>query len=248
MEHGRQMKCLICQAKSPSVLVRMEVRFLVCRFIFEIEVLISHSVGVGLETCLQLYRKGATVLMGCRTESKFNIARDSIITRADMKEPNGALIYIQADTSSIRSAIYAAEQILKLSIIDRLDIFIACAGRGSTIGPLNEDGVEPFFQTNCLGHLAMLQPLLPLITRTSKSSTESCRIIFVSSVAEQWSSIPWPISNVPTFASWDDINSTNRGERGLYSASKVNETPLLHGAMTMLNAALASISLVKSLR
>ncbi|UZJ56961.1 hypothetical protein CBS101457_006281 [Exobasidium rhododendri] len=181
--------------------------------------------GVGLETSFQLFRNGAHVMMGCRSEEKFDIARESILRRKYQEHQrgrqDGSLSYLHVDTSTIRLSQQAARDVLNDSQIDRLDIFVACAGRGSKVGPLNEDGVEPFMATNCLGHLALLEPLLPLMIMTSRMSSTSCRIVFVSSVAEQWSSLPWPFAITPTFLSWDNINDKRKGERILYSASKL---------------------------
>lgn len=182
--------------------------------------------GVGLQTTLELFRNGAHVLMGCRTEEKFMAARDALLSKVDgLHARTGKLSYLYADTSTIRQAQQAAEAVLQRGI-DRLDIFIACAGRGSGVGPETEDGVEPFMATNCLGHLALLLPLLPILIQTSRSSDTSVRVVFVSSIAEQWSSAPWPIAIRPTFASWKAVNDQRRGERGMYSASKVSEASL----------------------
>lgn len=177
--------------------------------------------GVGLETSRVLYSKGAHVLMGCRSEEKFNTAKASITSGLREIACKGKLSYLHVDTSTIRQSQQAAQDVLSDSTIDRLDIFIACAGRGSKVGPLNEDGVEPFMATNCVGHVALLQQLLPLMIKTSRSSSTSCRIVMVSSVAEQWSSFVWPFAIQPTFTSWEEVNDSRRGERGFYSASKV---------------------------
>lgn len=180
-------------------------------------------VGVGLQTCLELFRNGAHVLLGCRSKANYEAAKATILSRLDGKEQRGKLSYFQADTSTIRTSQLAAYDVLARADIDRLDIFIACAGRGSVVGPLNEDGVEPFMATNCLGHLSLLQLLLPLIIKTSKESRQgTCRIVFVSSVAHQWSSLTWPFNPAPTFSSWDDVNDSRLGERLLYSRSKVS--------------------------
>lgn len=177
--------------------------------------------GVGLQTSLDLFRNGAHVLMGCRSQATFDTARATILSRLRPDEQRGKLSYLEADTSTIRTSQNAAHNVLARDDLDRLDIFIACAGRGSKVGPLNEDGVEPFMATNCLGHLAILQLLLPLMVQTSKSSLSSCRIVFVSSIAHQWSSLVWPFSYPPAFSSWEEVNDTRLSERGLYSRSKV---------------------------
>lgn len=177
--------------------------------------------GVGLQTCFELYRNGAHVLMGCRSQAKYEIAKEAIRSRLTPEQQRGKLNFVQVDTSTIKKAQSAAYDVLARADITRLDIFIANAGKGSTLGPLNEDGVEPFMATNCLGHSALLQLLLPLIIETSKTAQTSCRIVFVSSIAHLWSSLIWPFSITPTFASWDDVNDKRIGVRGLYSRSKV---------------------------
>jgi NAD(P)-dependent dehydrogenase (short-subunit alcohol dehydrogenase family) len=162
--------------------------------------------------------------MGCRTDARYEIAKATILSRLQPEERRGKLNFVQVDTSTVRTSQLAAYDILARADINRLDIFIANAGRGSTVGPLNEDGVEPFMATNCLGHLALLQLLLPLIVETSRTSQSSSRIVFVSSVAHQWASLIYPFSIRPTFSSWGDVNDTRLGERGLYSRSKVSHT------------------------
>lgn len=163
--------------------------------------------------------------MCCRSEEKFAAAGEKILAR--LQKPSGeqhrqgTLHFIKTDLSSIRHAQESAKRILTLAEVDRIDVFLACASRGSKVGPVNEDGVEPFMASNCVGHLAMLQELLPRIVETSRGKPTFSRIVFVSSVAEQWSSIPWPLSRPATFSSWADINSPKRGEQALYSASKL---------------------------
>lgn len=185
--------------------------------------------GVGLETCYELIRHGAHVFLGARSQRKFDKAQREIQQRlASATEPIGKsnedetitlgkIEYLPCDMTTMTSAQRAADEFVRRNGTG-LHMFIACAGRGSGREPINEDGVEPFMATNCVNHVVMLRTLLPLMLRQSSRA----RIVFVSSVAHHWCSLPGFLGGVPVnFRTWDEVNDHRRSEGALYAQSKL---------------------------
>ncbi|PWN34825.1 NAD(P)-binding protein, partial [Meira miltonrushii] len=188
--------------------------------------------GIGLETCHALVRHGAHVFLGARSELKFKQALETIKTRLALEPiPNqiegedeialGKIEYLPCDLSTMDQADQAAKTFLQAGT-KRLDIFIACAGKGSGKSEITEDKVESFMATNTVNHMVMLRRLIPLIRKTShEQKSGSSRIIFVSSCAHRWCSLPWPIGNPASFESWQSVNDEKRSSNNLYSQSKL---------------------------
>lgn len=188
--------------------------------------------GIGLETCNALVRHGAHVFLGARSELKFKAALETIRTRLSLEPlPNqvegedeialGKIEYLPCDLSTMDQADQAAKAFLQAGT-QRLDIFIACAGKGSGKSELTEDKVESFMATNTVNHMVMLRRLIPLIRKTSHDSKSmSSRIVFVSSCAHRWCSLPWPLGYPASFESWQHVNDERRSSNNLYSQSKL---------------------------
>ncbi|PWN87527.1 NAD(P)-binding protein [Acaromyces ingoldii] len=190
--------------------------------------------GIGVETCVELVRNGAQVFMGCRSEEKFQKARNTIDKLLDERGPardnrkKGQVLYFECDVSSLALAKKAATVFLAHPQAKRLDVAYFCAGAPSTWGarPLSEDGIDLIMATNCTNQLAMLDELYPLIKKTSRHSASSCRIIFISSNTEFWANLRWPLGVEPTFNSWKDVNDPRRSENARYAQSKLAQALL----------------------
>jgi NAD(P)-dependent dehydrogenase (short-subunit alcohol dehydrogenase family) len=126
--------------------------------------------GLGFWTALALARKGATVVMTCRTLSKGEAARDKIMAQA----PTAALAVMALDLADL-SAVSAFVKAYKQNYT-RLDLLINNAGVMNTPQRTTADGFELQFGTNHLGHFALTGLLLDLLLKTPQS-----RIVTVSS-------------------------------------------------------------------
>ena len=68
------------------------------------------NTGIGKETAADLYKRGATVIMLCRSEEKANAAINSI--NDEVRNSDGTLTFEQCDLSSMLSVRKCAERLL----------------------------------------------------------------------------------------------------------------------------------------
>jgi len=137
--------------------------------------------GIGFETAKELARKGATVILACRSQKKGEAAAAAI--RGE--NPTGRVQMMRLDLSSLASVRAFAQTFT--AALDRLDLLINNAGvmalprRAETA-----DGFEMQFGTNHLGHFALTSLLFDLLARTPDS-----RVVNVSSGAHRAGRIHW---------------------------------------------------------
>ena len=131
--------------------------------------------GIGYSTCLELAKKGATIVMASRDLRKL----DDALARIRESVPGAILEPLILDLASLSSVKSAAEEELEKQL--PLNVLINNAG---VMAPpkrlLTQDGYELQFGTNVLGHFALTQRLLPLLERA-----ESARVVNVASVAHK---------------------------------------------------------------
>jgi NAD(P)-dependent dehydrogenase (short-subunit alcohol dehydrogenase family) len=150
--------------------------------------------GVGFHAALELARAGAQVILGCRSLSKANAARDRILAEVPAAQLEPAAI----DLASLASIRTFAEKFLAQH--RSLDLLINNAGiMALPTRQLTADGFELQIGTNHLGHFALTGLLLPAII-----TAPSARIVTVSSIAHRGGRIrfddlnwthdykPWP--------------------------------------------------------
>ena len=156
--------------------------------------------GIGLEAARMLAERGATVVLACRTRSKAEAARDSILVDA----PSAEVSLVDLDLSSLASVSAAAVEFTER--FDRLDLLLNNAGVMATPYQRTVDGFELQFATNHLGHFALTGHLLPTLLATPAS-----RVVNVSSLAHRMGKIDF-----------DDLQSEH-GYRawGAYGQSKL---------------------------
>ena len=133
-------------------------------------VITGGNTGIGKETAVDLARRGARVIIGCRNLQKGKEALNEIKERSG--NPNVFLEEI--DLASLESVGKFADTILNSE--PRLDILINNAGVMACPYQKTKDGFEMQFGTNHLGHFLLTMLLLDRLKRSQPS-----RIINVSS-------------------------------------------------------------------
>ena len=156
------------------------------------------NTGIGREIANILAKRGARVLLACRSEEKAREAM-ALIARA---APDADLAFLPLDLADLDSVRAAADQAEKEA---RLDGLINNAG--VMFPPLSHtaQGFELQFGVNHLGHFALTGLLLPKLTQTPGS-----RVVVTSSLAHRRGTIQW-----------DDLKAEQSYKKGQrYSDSK----------------------------
>ncbi|TRY64719.1 hypothetical protein DNTS_017752 [Danionella cerebrum] len=132
-------------------------------------VITGSNTGIGRATAVDLARRGARVVLACRSQVRGEVAA------ALVKRESGSqnVLFMQLDLASLKSVRSFAETFLRTE--ERLDILINNAGvymQGTT-----EDGHGLMFGVNHLGHFLLTNLLLDRLKQCAPS-----RIVTVSSV------------------------------------------------------------------
>ena len=136
------------------------------------------SSGLGLETARALVRRGATVVLGCRSRQRSEQARTSLLADA----AGGAINLLDLDLADLASVRTAARDLADR--YGRLDLLINNAGVMGLPRSLTSDGFEMQFGVNHLGHFALTMALLPLLRACPAS-----RVVTVTSGAQYFGRI-----------------------------------------------------------
>ena len=135
-------------------------------------VITGGNTGIGKETAVDLAKRGAKVIIGCRNMEKGKAALQEVQERSGSKD-----VFIdKLDLASLASVRKFADNILKNE--SRVDILINNAGVMACPYQKTEDGFEMQFGTNHLGHFLLTMLLLDRLKRSAPS-----RIVTVSSTA-----------------------------------------------------------------
>ena len=140
-------------------------------------VITGGNTGIGKETAVDLAKRGARVIIGCRNVEKGTAALKEIQERSGSKD----VFLLKIDLASLDSVRKFADKILNSE--PRLDILINNAGVMACDYQKTEDGFEMQFGTNHLGHFLLTMLLLDLIKKSAPS-----RIINVSSLGHSMGS------------------------------------------------------------
>lgn len=168
------------------------------------------NTGIGLETCRELVRMGATVIMACRSEARAKAAAERVIISTGCEADR--VPFIPLDLSSQRSVREFCD-IFDTGARHRggqgLDVLVCNAGLMQPERVLTEDGIELTMAANHFGHFALIQRLLPQLERSKSGG----RIVNVGSALAH---------NASTFAI-DDVMSekTSYSMFGTYTQSKL---------------------------
>ena len=140
--------------------------------------------GIGYATALDLARRGARVVLGCR-----NVERGSQ-AEAQLRQESGSqlVLFRQLDLADLSSIRHFSEGLLREE--SRIDILINNAGLLNNKPEVTSDGYELLFGVNHLGHFYLTHLLLDRIKESKPS-----RIINVSSLAHKLG----PISITPKY-------------------------------------------------
>ncbi|KAJ3196067.1 hypothetical protein HK101_010168 [Irineochytrium annulatum] len=144
----------------------------------KVAVITGASSGLGKESTLALAKKGARVVMACRSVSKAEGVAEEI-----RKTATGAkLDVMELDLSSLASVRKFAEEYKRR----RLPIHILLNNAGGIQDKYTEtkDGIETQFGQNHVGHFYLTALLLPILEDTAKSGPVT--IVNVSSMAHSF--------------------------------------------------------------
>ncbi|XP_045761447.1 retinol dehydrogenase 11-like isoform X4 [Maniola jurtina] len=138
-------------------------------------VLTGGSTGIGKETALDLYKRGARVILACRDMAKTEKAKEDILKETN-DEHKGSIAIEKLDLSSLQSVRECASRILATEA--KIDILINNAGIMMAPKGMTEDGYEIHIGTNHFGHALLTLLLLPRIIESAPA-----RIVTVASFA-----------------------------------------------------------------
>ncbi|MEU3739833.1 SDR family NAD(P)-dependent oxidoreductase [Streptomyces sp. NPDC032198] len=130
------------------------------------------NAGIGYFVAEQLSATGASVVLGSRDPSKAEVAMASIRARVPDARVRAVRLDL-ADLSSLETTVEALD-------VERLDAVVHNAGVALDDPPrkATADGHELMFGTNHLGHFALTQRLMPLLT-----AAPTARIVTMGSFA-----------------------------------------------------------------
>jgi len=138
-----------------------------------VAVVTGANTGIGFETALVLARRGAQVVLACRSAER---ARDAAARIAASGEGVPAAEVLELDLGSLDSIGDAAGELRERH--PRIDLLINNAGVMDVPYGQTEDGFELHLGINHLGHFALTGLLMPQLTAVPGS-----RVVNISSVA-----------------------------------------------------------------
>lgn len=139
------------------------------------------SSGLGLETARALVARGATVILGCRSRTRAECARQELLGAV---ADGGAVDLLDLNLADLASVIRAAQELV--GRYGRLDLLINNAGVMGLPRALTRDGFELQFGINHLGHFALTQALVPLLR-----GRPDARVVTVTSGAQYFGRIDY---------------------------------------------------------
>ena len=142
-------------------------------------IITGENTGIGKETAIDLAKRGARVIIGCRDEKRALNALRDIKDKSGSDEVTFKLKKL--DLASLSSVRTFAEEVLQE---ERIDILINNAGVMFPPYTQTEDGFELQFGMNRLGHFLLTLLLLDRIKECAPS-----RIVNVSSIGHYWGSL-----------------------------------------------------------
>jgi len=164
--------------------------------------------GIGYEMALELARKGAHVVLACRSEERGLQAQTSIQQVLATTPDAGTVELMLVDMGSLASVRNFCEDFKKKH--ERLDLLINNAGIGGGTYTETVDGYESVFATNYLGHFALTAQLFEVLEKSAPS-----RIVSTSSFLHWYGTLVFNEDNVMA------TSEKEHGQLGSYSVSKL---------------------------
>ncbi len=130
--------------------------------------------GIGKETARELARRGAQIVLACRSAERAAEAIADIVAEL----PDAQVEFMRLDLADLEQVAEFAAQVLER--FDHIDLLINNAGVMMPPPSKTKQGFELQFGVNHLGHFALTGLLLERIT-----ATEGARIVNVSSQAHR---------------------------------------------------------------
>lgn len=140
------------------------------------------SAGIGIITAKDLSKRGAKILMLCRSLEKTEPVKEEI-----KKETGGEVDIYELDLSSLESVRKCAAAIAEKE--SKIDILINNAGIMACPQWKTKDGFDMQFGTNHLGHFLLTELLLPLIKKSAEAKDFNTRY-FVYFLQTKWQTFP----------------------------------------------------------
>lgn len=176
--------------------------------------------GLGLEVSRQLLRANATVVLACRDVAKCEAAAQTLRAEAAalavMARPDVRVVHV--DLSDLRQVGRAAQTLD--AELGALDLLVANAGVAAQFPlTLTPDGVEQTFQSNFLGHFALVTRLLPLLERSSQRRGAPSRVVHLTSGAHRGAPPGGVSGGLPL--TLDGVNDDRVGAYARYGTAKL---------------------------
>jgi NAD(P)-dependent dehydrogenase (short-subunit alcohol dehydrogenase family) len=130
------------------------------------------NTGIGRATAVELARRGATMVLACRSEERTRPVLAAIAAEG------GEGVFVGLDLADFASVRDAAKRILDMN--RPLDVLLNNAGLAPPRGGVTKDGFELAFGTNHLGHFLLTMLLAPKLV-----ATPGARIVNVASEAHR---------------------------------------------------------------
>ncbi|XP_071778254.1 dehydrogenase/reductase SDR family member 13-like [Centroberyx gerrardi] len=140
------------------------------------------NTGIGKTTAIDLAKRGARVILACRSTQRGEAALHEVKTESGSNE----VVFMQLDLGSLKSVHHFAETFLKTE--PRLDLLINNAGiymQGKT-----EDGLGMMFGVNHIGHFLLTNLLLERLKECGPS-----RVVNVASVGHNFGTVDFDCLN-----------------------------------------------------
>ncbi|MGW2635640.1 oxidoreductase [Streptomyces sp. NPDC001348] len=174
--------------------------------------------GLGYVTARELARRGARVVLACRSEARGNAAADRIVAEV----PEARAEFMRLDLGDLASVREFADRLP----YERVDLLVNNAGVMALPYGTTADGFETQFGVNHLGHFALTGLLLPALL-----ATPGARIVTVSSLMHA-------LANIDP----SDLNSVRRYRRWVaYARSKTANLLFTHELARRLSAHRADV-------
>ncbi len=167
-----------------------------------VAVVTGANAGLGFQTALALARRGAHVVLACRSAARGAQALDLLAARA----PGSSAALMPLDLADLDSVRAFARQFGERH--DRLDLLVNNAGVMVPPEGRTAAGFELQFGVNVVGHFALTGRLLGLLTRTP-----GARVVTLSSLAHRPARLDFGnLRGEKPYAPWREYGQSKLGD------------------------------------